>query len=127
MVEDEALLGGGGGQQRRRMHAAAAALLLVAVSTLAMVALQQQLGVVVLASPEVDAIERNALNVLDVKEQQETPPERWTDPDPWAVDSDDFSNDFKGEGGQLSEFFSEDPKVLPPPTVHFMACMRCCW
>jgi hypothetical protein len=108
-------------RQQRLLHAYAVALLLVTVSALALVSVQQQLRGEVLESPEVDAIERNALNVIDAKEQQDTPPERWADPDPWVVDSDDFSNDFKGDGGELSEFFSEDPKVC-------LACLylMCC-
>jgi len=63
-----------------------------------------------LASPEVDAIERDALNAVDPKAQQRTPPERWADPDPWVLDADDFAADFRGAPGQLSEFFSERPR-----------------
>jgi len=63
-----------------------------------------------LASPEVDAIERNALNAVNPKEQQQTPPDRWADPDPWVLDADDYATDFRARPGQLSEFFSERPR-----------------
>ena len=89
------------------------AVLLLAVCALASVALWQTGlagGRAVLLSPAEDALEREALNPLDAKAQQETPPARWADPDPWVLDADDFATDFKGEPGQLSEFFAEPPQ-----------------
>ena len=93
--------------------------MLLAVALLVTVSLQIQTAgeqrLVLASSPEVDAIERRALNVVDPKEQQLTPPDRWAglhgaEPDPWVLDSGDFATDFKAQPGELSEFFSEDPK-----------------
>ena len=59
--------------------------------------------------PAEDGIERDTLNPVESKAQQETPPERWANPDPWVLDADDYATDFKAAPGQLSEFFSEEP------------------
>jgi len=97
---------------RRRGEAGVLAVVL-ALGALAALAVQQaRLGArrVELASPEVDAIERNALNAINPKEKQLTPPDRWADPDPWVLDADDYATDFRAAPGQLSEFFSESPR-----------------
>ena len=107
------LLGRGGAGSGRNsggnsIKVVSSAFLLLAVCALAVVLTGQQHPATVLET--VDAIERTALNNIDPKELQETPPDRWADPDPWVLDSDDFATDFKASPGQLSEFFSESPR-----------------
>lgn len=101
------------GSARGRPWAGPRRALVLAVVVLALTAVALQLqhaAPTALASPEVDAIERDALNAINPKEQQETPPDRWADRDPWVLDSDDYATDFKAKPGQLSEFFSERPR-----------------